>query len=238
MISCFEVVPLNPAPTIIQDLQEFYLLSSPGTISHILHIFPLLRGRKGLWKYKFRVFSFKFKFKIDSLSLYFKQFPYRVIPLCIFPGFFGVSIWFWRLFAKPFFVIVFLDVQEWAIPFEFYLVRAKFFGNLSNMSVCPVVNNLIKRRDIYQWKITSALNNINASENLVKNSFLAQKELAMNWLSSVSHMNEEILNAFIENEVDAEIIEWTRSFVQSFHFKRPRGLREIYEWWWRCRTTR
>ena len=27
----------------------------------------------------------------------------------------------------------------------------------------------------------------------------------MNWLSSVSHINEEILNAFIENEVDAEV---------------------------------
>ena len=29
----------------------------------------------------------------------------------------------------------------------------------------------------------------------------------MNWLSSASHTNEEILNAFIENKLDAEIID-------------------------------
>ena len=86
-----------------------------------------------------------------------------------------------------------------------YKVKTKFFGNLSNMSASPVVDTLIKRRDLYKRKITSALKSINASENLVKNSFVAQKELVMNWLSSVSHMNAEILNTFIENEVDAEI---------------------------------
>ena len=47
------------------------------------------------------------------------------------------------------------------------------------MSISPLVNILIKRRDIYKRKITSALNSISARENLVKNSFLAQKELAL-----------------------------------------------------------
>ena len=75
------------------------------------------------------------------------------------------------------------------------------------MPVSQLVDTLIKKRDIYKRKITSALNSINTSENSVNNSNLAQKELVMNWLSFVSHMNEEILNAFIENEVDAEVID-------------------------------
>ena len=74
------------------------------------------------------------------------------------------------------------------------------------MFVSRVVE-LIKRRDIYKRKITSALNSINASENLVKNSFLSQKKLVMNRLLSVSHINEEILNAFIENEVNGKVID-------------------------------
>ena len=64
-----------------------------------------------------------------------------------------------------------------------------------------MVDTIIKR------KINSTLNSINAIETLVTNSFLAQKELVMNWLSSVSHINKEILNAFIVNEEDAEIID-------------------------------
>ena len=40
----------------------------------------------------------------------------------------------------------------------------------------------------------------------------------MNWLSSVSHLNEEILNAFIENEVDAEIIYKESEQEVSFNF--------------------
>ena len=75
------------------------------------------------------------------------------------------------------------------------------------MSVSLIVDTLIKRRDIYKRKITSALNSINTSENLVKNSFLVQKQLVMNWLSSLSYMNEKTLNAFIDSEVDAEIID-------------------------------
>ena len=97
-------------------------------------------------------------------------------------------------------------VQEWAVPLKFYRIRTKFLGNLSNMFVSTVVGTLIKRRDIYKRMITSTLNSINARKNLVTNSLLAQKELVMNWLSSVSHMNEDVLNAFIENEMDAEII--------------------------------
>ena len=85
------------------------------------------------------------------------------------------------------------------------------------MSVSLVVDTLIKRRDIYKRKITSALNSINASENLIKNSFLAQKKLVMNWLLSVSHMNEDILNAFIENEMDAEIIDKDNEQKVSFN---------------------
>ena len=74
------------------------------------------------------------------------------------------------------------------------------------MSLSPVLDTFIKRRDIYKRKLTSALNCINAREILVKNSFLTQKKLAMNWLASVN-MNEEILKTFIGNEVDAEIID-------------------------------
>ena len=44
----------------------------------------------------------------------------------------------------------------------------------------PVVDTLIKRRDIHKKKVTSALNSINASENLVENSFLVPKDLVMN----------------------------------------------------------
>ena len=92
-------------------------------------------------------------------------------------------------------------VQEWAVLFEFYKFKTKFFGNLFKKSVSPVVNTLIKIRGIYKRKITSTLNSINASENLVKNSFLAPKQLIMNWRLSVSHMYKEILNAFMENEM-------------------------------------
>ena len=70
---------------------------------------------------------------------------------------------FWREFTRPFFVIIFFVVQEGAIPFEFFLFKTKLFENLSNMSVSPVVDNLIKRKAICKRKITSALNSINAS---------------------------------------------------------------------------
>ena len=92
------------------------------------------------------------------------------------------------------------------------------------MSVSPVVDTLIKRRDIYKRKITSALNSINASENLVKNSFLAQKELVMNWLSFMSHMNEEILSPFIETEMYAEIIDKESEQEVSFNLFILNGL--------------
>ena len=96
------------------------------------------------------------------------------------------------------------------------------------MSVSPVVNTLIKRRNIYKRKIISTLNSINASENFVKNSFLAQKELVMNWLSNLSHINEEILNAFIENDVDADVIDKENEQEVSFNLFILNGL-AVYE---------
>ena len=57
-----------------------------------------------------------------------------------------------------------MRMSGWS-PFEFYLVKIKFFGNLSNMSVSRVVDSLIKH---FKKKIISALTSINACENLVK----------------------------------------------------------------------
>ena len=52
------------------------------------------------------------------------------------------------------------------------------------MSVSPIVATLIKRRDIYKRKITSALSCISAGRDLVRNYFLVQKKIVKNWLSS------------------------------------------------------
>ena len=59
--------------------------------------------------------------------------------------------------------------------------------------------------DIYKRKITSAINYMNADWYLVQNSFLALKDLVKNWLLSMTHLNEQIIDAFIENEADAEL---------------------------------
>lgn len=75
------------------------------------------------------------------------------------------------------------------------------------MSVSPTVTTLIKKRDIYKRKITTAVNFITAGEGLVKSTFLAQKELIKEWLATVTHLNEQILDSFIENEVAAEVLD-------------------------------
>ena len=75
------------------------------------------------------------------------------------------------------------------------------------MSVFPVVNTFIKKWDIYKRKITSAISFIKANEDLVKYSFLAQGVLVKNWLLPVTHLNEQIIDAFIENEADPELVD-------------------------------
>ena len=66
------------------------------------------------------------------------------------------------------------------------------------MSVSPVMTTLIKKRDIYNRKITSVMSCIKTGRDLVKNSFLEQKDLDKERLSIVTHLNEQIIDAFIE----------------------------------------
>ena len=49
---------------------------------------------------------------------------------------------------------------------------------------------------------------IKAEKDLVKkNSFLAQRDIVKEWLSSFTHLNEQIIDTFIENEADTELID-------------------------------
>ena len=54
------------------------------------------------------------------------------------------------------------------------------------------------------------MNCIDTDWDSIKNSFMAQKKKKRiskkKWFSSVSHLNEEIKDAFIENDADGEII--------------------------------
>ena len=74
------------------------------------------------------------------------------------------------------------------------------------MSVSPTVTTLMKERDIYKSKITSAVNLMTAGEGFVRNTFLAQKDLVKKWLATINLLDEQILDTFIENDVAEEAL--------------------------------